>query len=136
MPRHARAIAALTVAATLASGALGEAGDAWSAYTGGAITLEGLVVEEEFAAPNDAETLDYLRVKDGEETVWLVYLGPPNRNARAVFNRKMVDVGDEVVVLGQRHGDAQTLEMKTERITVGETVYDLYPERLADAPPE
>ena len=46
------------------------------------------------------------------------------------INDSMIKVGDTVTMLGNRHANEGTLEMKTRRITVEDHNYDLYPSRL------
>ena len=61
--------------------------------------------------------------------VWTVVLGPPSRNRRAGISDGVIQVGDTVTARGKRHRDPHRLEMKTERLEVGEEVYDIYPNR-------
>lgn len=101
----------------------------WSTYGVDNFVLEGEVTELRFGNPHDRMTV----VAEGVE--WDVWLGPPGRNARALFNDTKVAVGDTVIAYGDRKTDLDINEMKTERITVikpdgSELTYDLYPERL------
>ena len=120
-------LAAASVAA-LAAATAAFAHHGWSTYTVDDFTLEGEVTELRFGNPHDRMTVVV------NDVAWDVWLGPPGRNARANFNESKVNVGDTVIAFGERHGNEDRLEMKTERITVvsgeGEMSYDLYPDRL------
>ena len=86
--------------------------------------LTGIVEEANMGGPHGQLTL---RV-EGE--LWDVVLAPPARNNRAGLTNHVVEVGMEVTARGhQWRDDEGRLEMKTERLVVGENTYDLYPER-------
>jgi hypothetical protein len=95
----------------------------WSWYGDEEFTLSGTVVEKHFGNPHDRLTVE----ADGQR--WNLVLSPPRGTARSGFGTDKVELGDTVTAFGHRHGDAATLEMKTERIRVGEALYDLYPNR-------
>jgi hypothetical protein len=115
--------AILVVSGSLGSGiAFGHHG--WSWYGSEDFTLTGRVVETHFGNPHDRLTVE----ADGQQ--WNLVLSPPNRSRRAGLNDGEVNVGDTITAFGRRHKDAAMLEMKTERLKVGQNTYDLYPERL------
>jgi hypothetical protein len=96
----------------------------WGWYGGEAFELTGTVEDANMGGPHGQLKL---RV-NGE--LWDVILAPPGRNNRAGLQNNIVEVGMEVTARGHRwQDDASRLEMKTERLVVGETTYDLYPER-------
>lgn len=95
----------------------------WTWYTGDALELTGTVTETRWGNPHDRFVLD-----TGDQ-MWDVWLGPPGRNKQAGFRIDEVNVGDSVTVFGHRHVDASRFEMKTERIRVGDALYNVYPER-------
>ena len=109
------------ILATLSAAALGHHG--WSTYTNNEFSLTGVIVEEHFGNPHDRLTLE----ADGQQ--WNVVLSTPSRSRRAEFTDDDVQVGDTVTAYGHRHADGDTYEMKTERLKVGEHLYDLYPNR-------
>ena len=109
------------VLATLSATALAHHG--WSTYTGNEFSLTGVIVEEHFGNPHDRLTLE----ADGQQ--WNVVLSTPDRSRRADFRDSDVQVGDTVTAYGHRHADSGTFEMKTERLKVGEHLFDLYPNR-------
>lgn len=124
------AAAPLAAVAALAASPAALAHHGWSTYTIDDFSLEGEVTELRFGNPHDRMTVV---AADGAE--WDVWLGPPGRNSRANFNDAKVAVGDTIIAYGNRKGDMNINEMKTERITVirpdgSEMTYDLYPERL------
>lgn len=110
--------AALTLAASTAAAHHG-----WSWYGNDAFELTGQIVETHFGNPHDRLTIE----ADGE--TWNVVLSPPRRSERAGFDASTVKVGDTVTAYGHRHEERGNLEMKTERIRVGDNLYDLYPDR-------
>lgn len=124
-PRSINTFGALTTAAALALVAGSAAAHhGWSWYGNDAFELTGRVVETHFGNPHDRLTIE----AEGQQ--WNVLLSPPRRSQRAGFDAGAVKVGDTVTAFGHRHEERGNLEMKTERIRVGDAVYDLYPDRL------
>jgi hypothetical protein len=96
----------------------------WGWYGAEPFELTGTVEDMNMGGPHG--TLK-LRV-DGE--LWDVVLAPPGRNVRAGLTNEIIEVGMEVTARGHRWKDgAGRLEMKTERLVVGDITYNLYPER-------
>lgn len=62
--------------------------------------------------------------------VWQVDLGNPNQTARSGFTGESANVGDPIVVLGNRSLEKDKRHMKAVRITVGGRKFDMYPERI------
>ena len=83
----------------------------------------GVIAEKHFGNPHDRLTIE------AEGQMWNIVLSTPSRSRRANFGNNNVSVGDEVTAFGHRHADGTTLEMKTERLKVGEILFDLYPNR-------
>jgi hypothetical protein len=108
-------------AASLASTAFAHHG--WSWYGSEEFTLTGTVVETHFGNPHDRLTVE----SDGQR--WNLVLSPPRRTANSGFGDDVIEVGDSVTAHGRRHKEAATLEMKTERIQVGDQMHTLYPSR-------
>lgn len=96
----------------------------WSWYGDDAFSLTGTVVETHLGNPHDRLTVE----ADGQQ--WNLVLSPPGRSRRARFDDSQINVGDTVTAFGRRHRERGTLEMKTERLKVGDQTYDLYPDRL------
>ncbi len=109
------------ITVTLSGTALAHHG--WSTYTTSDFSLTGVIVEEHFGNPHDRLTIE----ADGLQ--WNVVLSTPSRSRRAEFDDDDVSVGDTVTAYGKRHEDGATFEMKTERLRVGEHLYNLYPNR-------
>lgn len=116
-----RRLSLLAAAAVLSGTAFAHHG--WTWYTGEALELTGTVLETRWGNPHDRFTLDV----DGE--TWNVWLGPPGRNKQAGFTTDAVHEGDTITVFGHRHVDGSKFEMKTERIRIGEDLFNVYPER-------
>ncbi|MDG2090970.1 MAG: DUF6152 family protein [Gammaproteobacteria bacterium] len=95
----------------------------WPWYTDDEFTLTATVVQIQFANPHDRMSVE----ADGR--IWNLLLSPPSRTRRAGLSEDMIQVGDTITAYGHRHGDTDNLEMKTERLQVGETLYNLYPRR-------
>ena len=117
-----RAASALILALALgAPAALAHHG--WSGYLDDDFVLTGVVEAIDLGNPHGR-----LNVRaDGQ--VWNVVLGPPSRNERAGISDGVIEIGQTVTAYGKRHRDPERLEMKTERIEVGDKVYDIYPDR-------
>jgi hypothetical protein len=107
--------------AVLTSQALSHHG--WSWYTEDDFTLTATVVQIQFANPHDRMSVE----ADGR--IWNLLLSPPSRTRRAGLSEDIIQVGDTITAYGHRHADVDNLEMKTERLLVGETLYNLYPRR-------
>ena len=122
MPKSLSLAAAAFLIGALSTSALAHHG--WSGYTRADFTLTGTVVETHLGRPHDRLTIEV----EGQK--WNVVMSPPDRSQRAGFNDAVVNVGDTVTMLGNRHADPQTFEMKTRRINVHDKNYDLYPSRL------
>ena len=68
-----------------------------------------------------------MQIRDGEGMVWQVTLAPAPRTHRAGLREGTVPVGAEVTVHGERNADPDVYELKTRRVTYGDTHYDVYP---------
>ncbi len=61
--------------------------------------------------------------------VWDVVLAPSGRTAAAGLKEGIIPVGATVTAHGHRHADPKRLEIKTERLTWGTRVFNVYPDR-------
>jgi hypothetical protein len=96
----------------------------WAEYQDAQFEITGtLVTPVSLAGPHATAQV---RV---DEDVWDVVLAPSPRTARAGLTEGVIPVGDTVTASGHRHRDAQTLEIKTERLTWNGQVFNVYPER-------
>jgi hypothetical protein len=113
------------MAALLALGATGAAfaHHGWSWAEAGMIELTGTISSITIAPPHPIIEVD------AEGEIWTVELGNPSATERAGFVEGVADVGQEIVVLGNRDAGGAT-RMKAVRITIEGTVYDIYPERI------
>jgi len=96
----------------------------WSWYGNEPFTLTAEVVDKRFGNPHDQLTL-----KDADGQVWDVLLSPPARSRRAGLTGDLVEVGATVTAFGHRRGEGNRFEMKTERLQIGDRIYNLYPDR-------
>ncbi len=95
----------------------------WSWYGSDDFTMTATVLEIHFANPHDRMTVE----ANGQR--WNLLLSPPSRTRRTGLSEDMIQVGDTITAYGHRHTDADNFEMKTERLQVGDTLYNLYPNR-------
>lgn len=116
-----RLFAAAIVAATFAAPSAAHHG--WGNYLDEEFSLTGVVERANVGGPHGQ-----LWVRSGGG-VWDVVLAPPTRNQRAGLTAEAVRPGTRVTAHGHRHRNPRRLEMKTERLVVGNRTFDLYPER-------
>jgi len=109
--------------ATMAIGAPSAAHHGWAGYEDAEFSLTGVVESANLGGPHG---LLRVRARGG---VWDVVLAPPTRIQRAGLAPGAVPRGTRVTARGHRHRDRGRLEMKTERLVVGNRTFDLYPER-------
>lgn len=95
----------------------------WSWYGNEPFTLTAVVVEKDFGNPHDRMTVE----ADGMQ--WNLLLSPPSRSRSAGFTADKVKVGDTITAFGHRRSSGDLFEMKTERLQVGDKLYNLYPDR-------
>ena len=119
--KRSAAVNLLLASILIAAWAFGHHGS--SGYAEDDFTLIGVVEE---VALGGAHGQLKLRAHGG---VWKVVLGPPYRNHRAGITEGMIAIGDTVTAHGHRHVDPGLLEVKTERLELGEEVYEIYPSR-------
>lgn len=96
----------------------------WEDYQDAQFEITGTLVTPISLAGPHATT--QIRV---DEQVWDVVLAPSPRTARAGLTEDVIPVGDTVTASGHRHLDPATLEIKTERLTWNDTVFNVYPDR-------
>ena len=97
--------------------------DGWSWTTGGNIELFGIIKTVKLGNPHGVITVD------AEGDVWTVEVGQPWRNSRAGLEDGDLSVGVEVKIIGQPSADVEQRLLKAEKIYIGETLYNLYPNR-------
>ncbi len=95
----------------------------WSWYGSEDFTLTATVIEIDFGNPHDRMTVE----ADGQQ--WNLLLSPPSRTRRSGLSEDMIQVGDTITAYGHRDRNQDNFEMKTERLLVGENLFDLYPNR-------
>lgn len=112
---------AMLAAASLAGTALAHHG--WSWAEAGMIELTGTITSITIAPPHPIIEVD------AEGEIWTVELGNPGLTERSGFVEGVAEPGQEIVALGNRAEDG-TARMKAVRITIGDKVYDIYPDRI------
>lgn len=124
MPHPVKSLAAAGLAGILfATAALAHHG--WSWAEADQIELTGTVTKVVIAPPHP--TID-LTATDGVD--WHIELGNPRQTERSGFNAESARPGDTITVLGNRSQDPDEKRLKAVRVTVGDKVYDIYPERI------
>ena len=114
-------LAVLAGALAIALPALAHHG--WADYQTEESEVTGVVQSVELGAPHGL-----IKVK-AANGVWDVMLAPPAGIQRAGLEKSALPVGTRVTARGHRHNDPNRLEIKTERLVVGNRTYDLYPSR-------
>lgn len=96
----------------------------WSEYQAEQFEITGtLATPVSLAGPHATA-----QIQVGDE-LWDLVFAPSTRTAQAGLTEDAIPVGDTVTASGHRHLDEATLEVKTERLTWNDTVFDVYPER-------
>ena len=116
-----RLLAFAAAAAALSSPSAAHHG--WADYLDAEFALTGTIESARLSGPHGV-----IRLRSGQ-AVWEVVLGPPTRIQRAGLTTAAVPRGTRVRAEGHRHRNPETLEMKTERLVVGERTFNMYPER-------
>jgi hypothetical protein len=96
----------------------------WGEYQDEQFEITGtLVTPVSLAGPHATAQI---RVDD---EVWDIVFAPSPRTARAGLTEDAVPVGETVTASGHRHLDPETLEIKAERLTWNDRVFNVYPDR-------
>jgi hypothetical protein len=95
----------------------------WSWTTGGNIQLTGVVVEARLGNPHGVLVIDV----EGER--WTAEVGQPWRNKRAGLRDGDLSPGAELKVEGEPSANIEDRLIKVERLWIGDTKYELYPNR-------
>jgi hypothetical protein len=88
-----------------------------------AVQVTGTVVTQvDLSGPHGT-----MQIRDADGQVWDATLAPAPRTQRAGLGEETLAVGAEVTLTGMRNDNPQRFEIKTRRVTHGETNYDVYP---------
>ena len=116
-------VAILVVAGLVLRSLPGGAHHGWSWTTGGNIELTGIIQKVSLGMPHGVIYVD------AEGEVWTVEVGQPWRNERAGLKPGDLAEGVEIRAVGEPSVDLSEKRMKAERLYIGDTEYDLYPDR-------
>ena len=94
----------------------------WTSYSEQESQVSGVVESADLGAPHGM-----LKVRAGKD-VWNVMLAPPAAIQRSGLTLQAVPKGAQITARGHKRTDG-VLEIKTERLVVGDKTYDLYPAR-------
>ncbi|HET6732662.1 DUF6152 family protein [Mycobacterium sp.] len=126
MRKHSNWIIVLAAIALMAVAvaAPASAHHGWSEYQDEQFEITGtLVTPVSLAGPHGTAQIQV------DDERWELVFAPSTRTAAAGLTEDAIPVGDTVTASGHRHLDEATLEVKTERLTWNDTVFDVYPER-------
>lgn len=124
MTRHAATLF-YSAAAIVLTATASYAHHGWSWAEDEQVELSGTIRTISIAPPHPT-----LEVETASDGVWRVELGNPRATERAGFVEGVAKAGDAIVALGNKSKDPQEKRMKAVRITIGEKVYDIYPDRI------
>ena len=97
----------------------------WGGYLDAEFEITGTVESSvSLAGPHASMT-----IKGTDGHVWNLVLAPPPRSQQAGLKDGMIPVGAKVTAHGHRHRDNDRYEVKTERLTWGDKVFNVYPDR-------
>jgi hypothetical protein len=117
------AVAALLAVAFLSPRSV-SAHHGWGGYLDAEFEITGTVESPvSLAGPHASMTIR----ADGQ--TWNIVLAPPPRTQQAGLKDGMIPVGSKVTAHGHRHRDSNRFEVKTERLTWGDKVFNVYPDR-------
>jgi len=127
-PSPGRLFGTIAVAALLAVALLSprsvSAHHGWGGYLDAEFEITGTVESPvSLAGPHASMTIR----ADGQ--TWNLVLAPPPRTQQAGLKDGMIPVGSKVTAHGHRHRDSNRFEVKTERLTWGDKVFNVYPDR-------
>ena len=94
----------------------------WSTYSDQESQVSGVVESVELGAPHGL-----LKVRNAQG-VWNVMLAPPVAIQRSGLTLDAIPKGTRITAKGHKRTDG-SLEIKTERLVVGQKTFDLYPSR-------
>ena len=96
----------------------------WGGYLDAEFEITGTVESPvSLAGPHASMTIR----ADGH--TWNIVLAPSPRTQQAGLKDGMIPVGSKVTAHGHRHRDSNRFEVKTERLTWGDKVFNVYPDR-------
>jgi hypothetical protein len=87
-------------------------------------TLEGTIVDVRLGNPHGVVT-----VQTAEGEAWQIEVGQPWRNEAAGLAPEVLRPGSVMQVQGHRSAEPNQRLMKAERVSIGGTTYNLYPDR-------
>lgn len=97
----------------------------WTGYGTDDFSLQGTVQSASLGNPHGV-----IMIRSADGRAWMVVLGPSPNQRRAGLTEALLPVGAPITAQGHRHLNPNQLEIKTERLLIGEKVFDIYPERL------
>ncbi len=95
----------------------------WDWTDGDRHELTGRVTQAQLGNPHGVLKMDVKGVG------WTVEVGQPWRNERAGLTDAMLAPGAELTIVGPRSAKKAERRIKAERVIIGGTMHDLYPDR-------
>ena len=115
-------LAAAAFALSMTAPALAHHG--WGGYQNNESDVSGTVESVSLGGPHAS-----MKVRGEDGKTWDVVLAPPYSTFSAGIKEGTIPVGAKVTAHGHRHRDMNKFEIKTEQVTVGEKMYNVYPGR-------
>ena len=117
-------VAGILVAVALVAPRPLSAHHGWGGYSEKEFELSG-TVQTPVSLSGPHATMKIM--SDGQ--LWDVVMAPPARTSAAGLKEGMIPVGAKVSLHGHRHMTAGKFEIKTERLTWNNRVFNVYPDR-------
>jgi len=115
-------LAAAAVAFAISAPAFAHHG--WGGYQTNDSEVSGTVESVSLGGPHAS-----MKMRGDDGKLWDVVLAPPYATFSAGIKEGTIPVGAKVTAHGHRHRDQNKFEIKTEQISVGEKMYNVYPGR-------
>ena len=96
----------------------------WGGYADEEFEISGVVTTPVSLAGPHAT----MKIKVDQQ-VWDLTLAPPPRTKSAGVTETTFPIGAKVTAHGHRSKDPKRFEMKTERVTYNDKIYNVYPDR-------
>jgi len=96
----------------------------WGGYQTTESEMTGTVESVSLGGPHAT-----MKVRGADGNMWNVVLAPPYATSSAGIKEGTIPVGATVTAHGHRHRDMNRFEIKTERLNMGDKLYNVYPGR-------
>ena len=119
-----RVVTLAAAAFALSTAAPAFAHHGWGGYQDAESDVTGTVERVSLRGPHAS-----MKVRSADGRIWDVVLSPPHSTVFVGLNERTLLVGATVKAHGHRHRDMNKFEIKTEQLSMGEKMYNVYPGR-------